>query len=386
MMTATAPLTVDLAEWPGVVIRVSNDARIVATNGRLDFLLGTGVVGRRVIELLDHDSSLRKWERIIDGDVLIQRTWELIFCASDRVLDTGAYSVMRIGEGQGYWLIEHPTPPLLSELASEVALVNTDLAMAQRTLVIERARLAAALTEVERSNRALDEFAHAVSHDLKAPLRAIREYADVPLPVDPMMPSTEEERAGDLRRIGDLAARMRRMIDGALEYARAGRPDNRVEAVDTSALLREIVEFLAPAPDVTIHVASELPTIDTERVPFEQVFRNLLANAITYRRQDHAHIEVSAVDTGDHWEFVVADNGPGIPESQQQHIWRLFHTSRPGEGTGVGLALVRRIIESQHGTVSVRSAPGEGAEFRVRWPKRAARSRDLRRADDVTAR
>lgn len=384
MMTASAPMTVDLAEWPGVVLRVSDDARIVATNGRLDLLLGTDVVGRRVIDLLDRDSSLRKWERIAEGAVLGEGTWELIFCAADRVLETGAYSVVRPGEGQGCWLIEHPTPPLLSALASEVALVNTDLAMAQRTLVIERGRLASALAEVERSNGALDEFAHAVSHDLKAPLRAIREYAVDR--ADGTLPTTEKERAGNLRRIGDLAARMRRMIDGALEYARAGRPGNRVEAVDTGALLRDIVEFLAPAPDVAIHVAPELPTIDTERVPFEQVFRNLLSNALTYRRQSHVRIEVSAVDTGDHWEFMVADNGPGIPESQQQLIWRLFHTSRPGEGTGLGLALVRRIVESQHGTVTVRSALGEGAEFKVRWPKRATSLRDVRRADDATAR
>lgn len=384
MMTVAVPLTVDLAEWPGVVIRVSDDARVVATNGRLDVLLGSMIVGRRMVDLLDHDSSLRKWERITEGADLGERAWELIFCATDRVLETGAYSVVRIGVGQGYWLIEHPTPPLLSALALEVALVNTDLALTQRTLVIERARLASALAEVERSNRALDEFAHAVSHDLKAPLRAIRDFAGVT--ADLPMPRTEEERASHLRRIGELAARMRRMIDAALEYARAGRPANRVEAVDTGALLRDLVAFLAPAPDVTIHVASELPTFDTERVPFEQVFRNLLSNAITYRRPGDARIAVNAVDTGDHWEFIVADNGPGIPHSQQQHIWRLFHTSRPGEGTGLGLALVRRIVESQNGTVTVMSAPGEGAEFRVRWPKKVATSPDLRSANDAATR
>ena len=384
MTTVAVPLTVDLAEWPGVVIRVSDDARILATNGRLDVLLGSGIVGRRVVDLLDHDSSLRKWERITEGADLGERAWELIFCAADRVLETGAYSVVRLGAGQGYWLIEHPTPPLLSALALEVALVNTDLALTQRTLVIERARLASALAEVERSNRALDEFAHAVSHDLKAPLRAIRDFAGVT--ADLPMPRTEEQRASNLRRISELAARMRRMIDAALEYARAGRPANRVEAVDTGALLRDIVAYLAPAPDVTIHVAPELPTIDTERVPFEQVFRNLLSNAITYRCPGDARIAVNAVDTGDHWEFIVADNGPGIPQSQQQHIWRLFHTSRPGEGTGLGLALVRRIVESQNGTVTVMSAPNEGAEFRVRWPKRVAASPDLRSANDAATR
>ena len=107
MMTASAPMTVDLAGWPGVVLHVSEDARVVATNGRLDLLLGTDVVGRRVTELLDRDSSLRKWERIAEGAVLAEGTWELIFCAADRVLETGAYSVVRVGDGQGWWLVEH---------------------------------------------------------------------------------------------------------------------------------------------------------------------------------------------------------------------------------------------------------------------------------------
>ena len=164
---------------------------------------------------------------------------------------------------------------------------------------------------------------------------------------------------------------MRRMIDGALEYARAGRPASRTEAVDTGALLRDILVFLAPPAGVTIYVAPGLPVLDAARVPFEQVFRNLLANAITYRRVNDAHIHVSASDVGNEWEFVVADDGPGIPESEHAQIWRLFHTSRPGEGTGVGLALVKRIVESQQGSVTVHSTIGKGTEFRVRWPKRA---------------
>jgi len=388
MMTLPAPptvaLTVDLAEWPGIVIRISADARVMATNGRLDALLGVDIVGRSMMELLDHDSSWQKWERIASGSDTSERVWELIFGASDRVLDTGAYSVMRLGKNEGCWLIEHPTPPLLSALASEVALVNTDLAMAQRTLVIERARLAGALIEVERSNSALDEFAHAVSHDLKAPLRAIREYADVP--GASRMAKTEAESARDFRRIGELASRMRRMIDGALDFARAGQSGSRLETLDTGALLRDIVVFLAPPRGVTIRIAPDLPVLDVERVPFEQVFRNLLSNAITYRRGDNAHVEVSVLDAGAQWEFIVADDGPGISELEQQQIWRLFHTSRPGEGTGVGLALVKRIVESQQGTVSVRSAPGAGSEFRVRWPKQAAGSQGPRSAGDAVTR
>jgi signal transduction histidine kinase len=249
--------------------------------------------------------------------------------------------------------------------------VNAELATAQRRLIIEQGRLARALAEVERSNLALDEFAHVVSHDLKAPVRAIREYAGFLL--DPGGPGTPDERAGDLLRIQQLATRMRRMIDGALEYARAGQAGDRVEAVDTTAIIDEVVEFLAPPPGITIRVDRPLPIIVTERTPFEQVFRNLLSNAITYRRPEGAHVAIAARDEGDVCEFTVADNGPGIGEGQEDRIWRLFHSSAPGEGggSGVGLALVKRIVEGHQGTVAVRPTPGGGATFVVRWPKRA---------------
>jgi signal transduction histidine kinase len=325
------------------------------------------VVGRPLADLLDHDSSLAKSERIRRGAT--GHTSELIFCTADRMLETGAYTA--VPSGDEHWLVEHPVSPRLVALATEVATVNAELATTQRELVIGRARLEHAKAELERSNTALDEFAHAVSHDLKAPLRGIQTYADALL--EPGGAPRDEERHDDLVRIQALAGRMRRMIDAALEYARAGRASERAESVDTGHLLREIVEYLAPPVDVVIDVHPGLPTVETARVPFEQVFRNLVSNAITYRREHAARIEVRVEEAGDRWRFVVADNGPGISESQQTQIWRLFHTSRPGEGTGLGLAMVKRIVESHGGSVRVRSEPGAGATFEVEWPKRAIR-------------
>jgi len=370
MMDAiTLPASVDLGAWPGVALRVQGDGTITASNGQLEAMLDVSVLGRHVEELLDEEASRRKWSRLtaVDADA---GPWELIFCTGERMLPTGRYSMLHdvANPEAGRWLIEHPPAPRLAELATQVARIDTELSTAQRALVIERARLASALAEAERSNLALDEFAHAVSHDLKAPVRAIREYAELVL--DPGIASADETRDGYLRRIRELTGRMREMIDAALEYARAGRTADRVVQFDTGEVLRELVAFLSPPADVTIQLAPDLPVIQSERVPFEQVFRNLLSNAITYRREGDAHVTVSATDRGDNVEFVVADNGPGIPATQQERIWKLFHTSRPGEGTGLGLALVKRLVESRHGTVTVQSAPGEGAEFHVRWPRR----------------
>jgi len=365
--TRGTPLSVDLASWPGVVLRVSPDGDVIASNGRLEALLDADVVGRRVVDLLDHDSSLAKWNRLVADANAPARTWELIFCAEDRVLETGAFSVVRAADDSGCWLVEHPATPRLTQLAAEVSAVNAELATAQRRLIIEQARLARALAEVERSNRALDEFAHVVSHDLKAPVRAIREYAGFLL--DAAGPGTDEERVADLRRIHELSARMRRMIDAALAYARAGHAGDRVEPVDPRAVLDDVIGFLAPPKDVTIRITTPMPAIVTERTPFEQVFRNLLSNAIAYRRASDAVIEIAAREDGDMCEITVADNGPGIPEGAQARVWHLFHTTRPGEGSGLGLALVKRIVEAHHGSVALRSTSGHGATFIVRWPK-----------------
>ena len=380
-MTATmSAATVDLGQWPGVVLRVADDGTIAASNGRLEALLDVAVVGRRVDELLDEEASRRKWARLAEG-ADVSGPWELIFCTDERMLPTGRFSLLRDAADpqSGRWLIEHPGMPRVAELAAQVAQIDTELSTAQRALVIERARLASALAEAERSNLALDEFAHAVSHDLKAPVRGIREYAELLL--EPDVQNRDEDREAYLRRIHVLTGRMRDMIDAALQYARAGRSAERIERFDTGAVLRDLVEFLSPPADVSIRIAPDLPVIESERVPFEQVFRNLLSNAITYRRKGDAHVSVSVEDRGDCWEFVVADDGAGIPPSQQERIWKLFHTSRPGEGTGLGLALVKRLVEARRGRVSVRSTPGEGSAFHVLWPKRAAGA-DARRSSD----
>ena len=368
-MTGPPPVAmqVDLARWPGVVLQLAPNGDVLASNGRLEERLGGAVVGRNVTSLLDADSSHAKWARIGADVDAIEKTWELIFASDERVLDPCAFTIVREPEAGGVWLVEHPPTARLREMAAEVEAVNAELAGAQRRVVIEQARLARALAEVERSNRALDEFAHVVSHDLKAPVRAIREYSGFLL--DPPAGTSDDERKQDLRRIHELSVSMRRMIDDALAYARAGNAGDRVESIDLGVLVREVIGFLAPPPDVTIQLSSAMPSIVTERTPLEQVFRNLIANAVTYRRAEGARIELSARVDGVMCEITIADNGPGIAADEQARIWRLFHTSRPGEGSGLGLAMVKRIVEGHQGTVAVRSATGEGSAFIVRWPR-----------------
>ena len=369
MNAAAAPtLTVDLQGWPGIVVSIVDD-RVVASNGCLEKLLGGPVVGRSITELLDTESSRRKWERIVAAtDADAGKSWELVFRGAASLLEPRTFSRLAGADPSVVWLIEHPFDRRVEAMGGQMQTLNADLSTTQRALVKEQGRLAAALKDLERSNAALDEFAHAASHDLKAPLRAIIDYAEL-LETEAGQSLAEEPRSY-LGRIHALAFKMRGMIDAVLEYARVGRATSSVEKADSGRVLRDVLDFLAPPADIEFELASGMPVIEMERVPFEQVFRNLFSNAIKYRRAEGARVCVTVSDEGTHWKFIVADNGPGIAASQHQRIWGLFHTSRPQEGTGIGLALVKRIVESQGGRVFVESTPGNGARFGVAWPKR----------------
>jgi signal transduction histidine kinase len=356
----------DLAAWPGIVLGIAPDGSVRASNGKLESAIGDDVTGRPFADVLDAESSRRKWERMLASPQ--SSRWELVLRGRTRLLEPRAFSLARSNEDDVVWLIEHPADARLEQMANQLEAMNGELATVQRALFKEQARLAAALKELERSNAALDEFAHAASHDLKTPLRAIADYAEL-LSTGSAVERLDEEERGYLARMTVLSTKMRGMIDAVLQFARAGRPSGHVERVSTAEVLRDVVTFLAPPNDVQIDISAELPTLQLQRVPFEQVFRNLVSNAIKYRRAEGARIEVAARDVGGHWEFTVADNGPGIPSAQQERIWRLFHTTRPGEGSGIGLALVKRLVEAQGGQVRVESTPGEGSRFHTRWPK-----------------
>jgi signal transduction histidine kinase len=362
----TRSLRVDLAAWPGIVVGVSPSGTVVSSNGRMEDLIGRDVVGRSILELLDRESSHAKWERIAAGAASVNG-WEIIFRGGTRLLEPRTFTPLVV-DGT-VWLVELPRAGNLDALTERMEELNSELATTQRTLIQEQHRLASALRELERSNAALDEFAHAASHDLKSPLRSITDYVEL-LEAE-VGPTLGDEPREYLTRVGVLSARMRGMIDAVLTYARAGRTASAVTVADAGEVLRDVVDFVAPPDDVVIEIGANMPRIEMMRVPFEQVFRNLISNAVKYRRETDARVTITATADGECWRFVVADNGPGIPASQQERMWGLFQTTRPKDGTGIGLALVKRIVESQGGRAFVDSEEGQGARFTVLWPKRA---------------
>ena len=236
----------------------------------------------------------------------------------------------------------------------------------------ELAELALAL---ERSNRELDSFAYAASHDLRAPLRGIANLAQW---IEEDLESSGELKAETREMLELMRGRMHRMeglIEGLLQYSRAGRAHGQPETVAVADVVGDVVDLLSPPDSVTILIEPDLPTIETERLLLQQVFMNLIGNAIKHANRDDPSIVVGCRRLGPFYEFSVRDNGPGIAPEFHDRIWGIFQTLEARdrvEGAGIGLSLVKKIVESQRGRAWVESAAGTGATFRFLWRKSSA--------------
>jgi PAS domain S-box-containing protein len=234
-------------------------------------------------------------------------------------------------------------------------------------------RQAQLLRELQAANEELGNFAYVTSHDLKAPLRAIgslaqwlaTDYAD----------RFDEEGRSHMALLLSRVKRMDRLIDGVLQYSRLGRAKETTAEVDLDALVHETVDLLAPPPHIAVHV-ERLPTLRTERTRAQQLFQNLIGNAIQAMDKPRGEIRVScADDVQGMWHFQVTDNGPGIERRHWDRVFQLFQSLKPRdatESTGIGLSVVKKIVEMYGGRVWIDSEMGSGTTFHFTLPKEAA--------------
>lgn len=228
---------------------------------------------------------------------------------------------------------------------------------------------------LEVANRELTDFAHAVSHDLKAPLRGVNNLAEWILKDHGAQLGAEGTNLFGMlqQRVGHML----RLVDGLLEYARAGQGHLSDSQVNLDELVNELVELLAPPPEVRIEIPAPLPVVRGNPDRWRQIFQNLLDNALKYLDQPEGRIVITAVRKEDEWEFAVSDTGPGIPPPHRERIFQIFQRV-PGtkvQGSGVGLALVKRIVEANGGTITVESEVGHGSIFKFNWPDRVPLNR-----------
>ncbi|MEL6354924.1 MAG: ATP-binding protein, partial [Cyanobacteria bacterium J06627_28] len=223
---------------------------------------------------------------------------------------------------------------------------------------------------LEQRNQELDQFAYVTSHDLKAPLRAIANLATW---IEEDIGSTlAPENQEQFTLLKNRVHRMDGLINGLLEYSRVGRVHQSYEQVDVDTLLKEIVDAL-PRPDTfTIKINSQMPTFPAKKVPLSQVFSNLIGNAIKHHHRTDGSVIVSVQDTGEFYEFAIADDGPGIDVAYHDKIFTIFQTLKARdelESTGIGLSIVKKVLTAEGGEITIESAPNEGTTFRFTWPK-----------------
>jgi signal transduction histidine kinase len=229
-------------------------------------------------------------------------------------------------------------------------------------------QLAETVQKLSESNRSLHEFAHIIAHDLKAPLRAIGTLADW-IFCD-YHDKLDEQGREKTRLLASRARRMSDIVDGILRYSEIKTAVSNQE-VDLSQLVQNVIENIKTHDGISIKV-SELPSLVCEKIRMAQVFENLLMNAVKFMNRPNGQVEVTCTEDEDSWRFCVADNGPGIEEKYFDRIFKVFQTLSPRdevEGSGIGLAVVKRIIEVYGGRVWVESKVGKGSKFFFTLPK-----------------
>jgi signal transduction histidine kinase len=271
------------------------------------------------------------------------------------------------------WLPSHDAYVLTVTLTQTTSELEVELTRQSRTRQIMEAQLLENARAIERANRDLAEFAYIISHDLKAPMRALRYHIeDLEQDLGDGAPATALSHMASVK---SQTRRMAQMLTDLLAYSRVGRKDETFEQVDTGRLVDEIVTSLPRPPALSVEISGIWPTIETSAAMLDLVLRNLIENAI--KHGGCGKRIVLGCEPGDHHvRFSVADLGPGIAPEHHDAVFKPFlRLSSDGEGSGIGLAIVRKAVETMGAKIALQSDPVQrpGATIIVDWPRHPKR-------------
>ncbi len=239
-----------------------------------------------------------------------------------------------------------------------------------------------------RSNQDLQQFAYVASHDLQEPLRAVQGFTT--LLAKTYKGQLSEQADGWIDQTVSGVDRMRTLINGLLQYARVESRGAQMEAIDLNAVIKDALQDLSLLIDETaaeIKVDQSLPTVQGDASQLRLLFVNLINNAIKYRGDKTPKVEISALQITPNWQICVEDNGIGFDMQHQEKIFVIFqrlHSRNQYEGTGIGLALCRRIVERHRGTITAISTVGSGSKFMIKLPINTG-AISTRRVEEIVA-
>ena len=274
------------------------------------------------------------------------------------ISDTYEVNVQVKGGQKKHWLISGA--PRYNEKGQVIGSIGIHLDITEQYELSEQKEQL--LKDLESSNEGLQEYAHIVSHDLKSPLRSISALV-----------SWLEEDFGDklgpaglsqLNLMQDKIASMDQLITGILRYSSIGSEKARFEICPTLKLVQQLKATIYWPEQIALRFNGTMPSIKADKTQLQQLFQNLLSNAISHMDKPKGQIEIGYNDLGDLHEFSVKDNGIGIPKAYQEKIFEIFETLESGKGSsGIGLSIVKKIVQLHGGTIWVKSEYGAGATF-----------------------
>jgi two-component system sensor kinase FixL len=247
--------------------------------------------------------------------------------------------------------------------------LNEELEMRVR---LRTSELEAQARELERSNAELEQYAYMISHDIKSPMRGISALAEW-IAEDHGSVLGEEGRC-QIQLLRERVKRVYDMIEGVLRYSRVGRRKSSGR-VDANVVLEGVIDGLTVPDGILVEAEGSLPSVEYDEVALAQVLQNLIGNAIRHMGKPEGVVRVGARETPEAWELYVRDTGVGIAPEHHERIFQIFQKlSADADSTGIGLALVKKIVESNGGRIRVESRPGEGSCFSFTIPRAIARA------------
>jgi PAS domain S-box-containing protein len=343
------------------IVTIDGEGTVVEFNPAAEAMFGyakSDAVGRKLADLIvperlreDHRGGLARHLETGEGQVIGRRV-ELPALRRDGEEFPAEVSIVRLKGADA---------PLFTGFIRDL----TRLKDAQR-------ELESTIQDLQRSNHDLEQFAYVASHDLQEPLRMVVAYMDL---LNRAYAGALDERADRyIHYAVEGAQRMKVLIDNLLAYSRIesrGEPLARVDCGSVVERALDNLRFAVEEAGATIDVGEDLPSVLADETQLEQVFVNLVGNALKFRSPAAPRVSIAASRSGDHWEFRIEDNGIGFEEDQAERIFQMFqrlHDRKTYGGSGIGLALARRTIERHGGRIWARSKPGKGSTFYFTLP------------------